>query len=143
MTWFRSRKKSVIIDHVTGERHELGKKPRIRKNRKECLGGCRASGIPRLHDSGEEAQYCNKLRILRKVGEIADYETQKIFYLKDSKGNSCGYHKVDFVVRYKDGREVLQEYKGFRTREWELKVALLSWNYPEVVYEVKTYRDLI
>ena len=145
--WVKKHKpKNFVTDAKTGERIYFGeiKKPRITgHSAKHCSGGCKADGTTRRHDSSEEADYCNQLRFLKKSGYVLNYEAQRIFYLKDRHGKSYGFHKVDFVVDYRDRGTILTEYKGFRTREWELKVALLSWCYPETIYEVKTVRDLI
>src|SRR3990167_10192305 len=94
--WARRRsKKSIIKDFKTGEEYVLSSPRYGHKRRKDCLGGCHLSGIPRWHDSGEEAQYCNKLRILQKVGEIKSYQAQVTFQLWFLDGTSAGAHRVD------------------------------------------------
>lgn len=139
----KHRKKAVLTDFKTKEEIVLANPRYGRKNRKECLGGCRLSGLPRWHDSGEEAFYCNKLRLLKKAGEIQEYESQVSFDLRDAAGKWIGRHRVDFVVTEKDGIKTVHEYKGYESEDWKLRRALFSWNYPDLPYQVKKERDLI
>lgn len=139
----KRRKKSIIMDHKTGEKYTLSEPRYGRKQKKECLGGCRLSGIPRFHDSSEEALYCNKLRILLKCGEIKGFEAQKKYDLYWLDGTPCGYHLVDFVVYTNDGKIEIHEYKGLLDRESRLRAALFSHCYPEYTYLIKRKSDLI
>ncbi len=144
--WVKPRKKSIIRDAKTGEEYTLSSPRYGRRQRKECLGGCRITGLPRHHDSGEEACLCNKLRILKKIGEVKDYQAQVTFPLRDRTGAHVGNHRVDFLVEDSQGGISVWEYKGslFLTlREWQFAKALFTWTHPNVPYQVKTQKDLI
>lgn len=146
MSFYRRRKKSILIDAKTGERHVLSSPRYGRRNRKECQGGCQPERGPRKHDSCEEATYCDKLMILVRVQEIRSYRPQVTYPLQDRHGKPCGSMRVDFVVTMPDGSEEIREYKGklFGTlREFHLLRALFSWNYPDVIYKTVTEKDLI
>lgn len=146
---YRHQKKSIIRDAKTGQEYTL-RAPRygVKKDfgRRQCLGGCRPALGPRTHDSVEEMHYCNKLRILKKVGEVREYQAQVTYPITDREGNSCGNMRVDFLVTMKGGGEEIHEYKGrlFETlREFRLARALFSWCYPDLIYKTVTERDLI
>lgn len=144
--WTRKRKKSILKDPVTGQEYTLAEPRYGHKNRKECKGGCRLSGMPRFHDSVEEAFYCNKLMILKRIGEIKDYEPQVTMGLRDFYGDHVGSVRVDFVVTLPDGKQEVHEYKGslFESlREFRLSRALFTWNHPEIEYKTVTKKDLI
>ena len=120
-----------------------GKSRYGRKNRQQCKGGC---GFPRWHDSGEEADYCNKLMLLKKCGEIRDYSTQVKYPLKDAHGKSCGWMMVDFEVIRADGAKEIHEYKGSlfgRLPEFRIKKALFTWNYVNVNYIVVNKKTIV
>jgi hypothetical protein len=145
--WARkTRKKTIIQDFKTGKEYTLSSPRYGLKNRQECHGGCHLSGIPRLHDSGEEAAYCNKLRILKKVKEIKDYQAQVTFGLRNAQGDHVGSVRVDFLVTLKGGKKEVHEYKGefFGTlREFQFGRALFTWNYPETEYKTLGAKDLL
>jgi hypothetical protein len=115
------------------------------KTRKECIGGCRLSGMGRLHDSIEEANYCDYLRMLMKSGEIETYSSQKTFYLSDPTGNKVGAHRVDFLV-IRGGKKEIHEYKGdffSKLPEYKIKKALTKWCYPDIDYRTVTKHDIL
>lgn len=43
---------------------------------------------------------------------------------------------VDFLVFHNDGSREYVEVKGFKTRDWRLKVKLLKALYPDIKYTV-------
>lgn len=143
--WAKKVKKTIYRDPVTGEEHILSSNPRIKTKygKTECSGGCR-EGSPRFHHSREEALYCNKLSILKKCGEIKDYRAQVRFDLHGPDGKYIHkYMVVDFVVTNFDRSEEIHEYKGYKTEEWKLKYELFRWCYPDMIYLLKTVKDLI
>ena len=94
-----------------------------------------------IHDSRGEAGYCNQLAILKKAGEIIDYEIQKTFDLVVN-GKTVARHRVDFLVQGKD-KTVVHEYKGFKTEVWRLKYNLFQACYPDIEYRIVTEGDLL
>lgn len=113
----------------------------------ECAGGCgraKSSG-PTKHHSGEEARYCDQLRLLVKAGEIKSYRGQVRYDIRDALGKPCGYLLVDFEVTKKDGTIEIHEYKGsgfMSAPEFHHKRALFTWCYPHIVYHTVGRRDL-
>jgi len=88
-----------------------------------------------LHDSRGEAGYCNQLALLKKAGEILDYSIQRTFHL-EVNGKTVCQHRVDFWVEGPGGNFEVHEFKGFATREWNLKRKLFEALYPDIPYYV-------
>lgn len=115
------------------------------KNKSECWGGCRISGFPRLHDSREEASYCNQLKLQKNQKDIEDYEAQKQFDLYDPDGNRVGAHRVDFLIT-RNGQIEVHEYKGkhlVNDPAYKTKKALFKFNYPDIPYTTVTKNDIV
>lgn len=77
------------------------------------------------HHSGMEARRCDELHALAKAGLVHDLEAhpQPKYDLTVNGVHVCDY-LADF--RYvEDGREVCEDVKGHRTREYELKRRLM------------------
>ncbi len=77
-------------------------------------------------DSKREAYRYFELKILQKAGEIEGLKLQVPFELvpKNDRHRAVTY-KADFVYRDKDGRQVVEDAKGVRTKEYLLKRKLL------------------
>lgn len=93
-----------------------------------CLSG-------HIHDSRGEAQHCNNLRLLVKAGEIKSYSIQVKCPLYVNEKLICN-HYVDFKVIGNDGREWIEEYKGFATSTWNIKRKLFEAIHPDIEYKV-------
>ena len=95
-------------------------------------------------DSRREARRWSQLRLLEKAGEISNLERQVDFELipvqrePDSKGPMGGIirghviekavvYRADFVYKDKDGAQVVEDAKGFRTPEYVLKRKLMLY----------------
>jgi hypothetical protein len=87
------------------------------------------------HDSRGEAVYCDNLALLKRAGEIKDYEIQKRFPLLVDGKKVCT-HIADFLVTGKDGVACVHEYKGMVTQTWRIKHKLFLACYPNVPYKV-------
>ena len=109
------------------------------KKRKYNNATCKCRG-GHIHDSRQEASYCDKLSLLKKAGEIKDYETQVTFHLH-ANGMPITKHRVDFLITNNDGTEEVHEWKGMRTDVWRIKHKLFEANHPEIRYIVKQGRD--
>jgi len=94
------------------------------------------------HDSAGEANYCVKLQLLQKAGEIKSFQSQKFFEFYIGGKKICG-HRVDFLIDHNDGTQSVAEFKGFSTQLWVIKKKLFEALYPEIPYNVVTYKDLI
>ncbi len=93
-------------------------------------------------DSKAEAAYYNQLKILKKAGEIKDFEMQVKFTLVDrfkhptrkrKNGQSAVVGAIDyipdFVVEENDGTKHVVDVKGHRTPVFNLKAKLFVKRY--------------
>lgn len=108
-------------------------KPSKYRSRKVVVDGIR-------FDSKKEAdKYC-ELKLLKKAGIIADFELQPEFELQPAYADKHGkkvraiVYRADFKVIYSDGRQVVIDTKGYRTKEYQLKKKMLLFRYPELEF---------
>lgn len=80
------------------------------------------------YDSKFEASKAQDLDLLKKAGEIKDYEAQKTLELVVNGYLVCTY-KIDFIVHHNDGVTEYVETKGYATPTWKLK-----WKLFEALY---------
>lgn len=91
-------------------------------------------------DSKKEARKYQELKLLKRAGEIKDFELQPEFVLLEGFRDMNGTwhrpikYRADFRVTYKDGRVAVIDTKGYRTREYQLKKKLLLHRYPEIEF---------
>jgi len=84
-----------------------------------------------IHHSRAEAEYCNWLALLQRNGDIRKYEIQKKF-----KFDAMASHYADFWVKDNDDTYHVEEYKGFETDIWRLKLKMFKKYYPDIPYFV-------
>ena len=87
------------------------------------------------HPSKLEAGYCDQLEMLKKNGDIKDYESQKRIDLIVNDKKICT-HIVDFYVQDKYGEWSFHECKGYAMPVWNLKRKLTEALFPEIEYIV-------
>jgi hypothetical protein len=104
-------------------------------------------------DSKREATRWTQLKLLERAGEITDLKRQVKFLLiparrePDIIGPKGGVKKgriiereasyvADFVYKDKNGETVVEDSKGFRTKEFILKRKLMLWIYDIQIKEV-------
>ena len=108
----------------------IGEKPSKMHNKKtECDGF--------LFDSAAEAHRYQDLKLMEKAGSITHLELQPSFNITINNKHVCDYF-ADF--RYFDvdmGEDVVEDVKGFRTKEFILKKKLVKAIYNIDVKEVK------
>lgn len=81
-------------------------------------------------DSAKEARRYGELVLLQKAGQISALERQVRFELipaqyRDGKcAERAAYYVADFVY-YEDGVKVVEDTKGYRTRDYILKRKLM------------------
>lgn len=93
-------------------------------------------------DSKKEANRYKELLLLEKAGVIKNLSRQVKFvlipYQRDENGKvierECSY-KADFKYE-KDGKTVVEDVKGFRTKEYIIKRKLLLYKYGIRIREV-------
>ena len=93
-----------------------------------------------VFDSIKEKNYYCELIILRMAGEVIDFERQVTFELQPKfkhadKTERAIKYIADFVVKYKDGRTVVVDTKGFKTKDYLLKRKMLLYKYPDMIFE--------
>lgn len=95
-------------------------------------------------DSKREAQRYCELKMLEKAGKIVNLELQFSFqlqppYRKNGKTIRAINYIADFV--YQDARSlkiVVEDVKGFKTKEYLLKKKLFEYKYPDLtITEIK------
>jgi len=94
-------------------------------------------------DSKKEARRYQELLLLEKAGVIKDLRMQVKFTLIPAQRDEatgkvvereCSY-KADFVYD-EDGKTVVEDVKGFRTKEYIIKRKLMMWRYGIRIREV-------
>lgn len=93
-----------------------------------------------VFDSIKEKNYYCELKVLRMAGEVIEFERQVTFELQPKfkhvgKTERAIKYIADFVVKYKDGRTVVVDTKGFKTKEYLLKRKMLLYKYPGILFE--------
>lgn len=106
-------------------------------------GNKKAKANGKVFDSRRERRRNYKLQTLEKAGEISDlrkqvpfeiipavYETVEVQLKTKTKQvqklvQRAAHYVADFVYKDKDGNEVVEDAKGFRTKEYELKKKMM------------------
>ena len=74
--------------------------------------------------SRKEAKRYQELRLLEQTGEINHLLTQVNFPINVNGEKICVY-RADFTYRTKDGKDIVEDTKGFKTPTYKLKKKLL------------------
>jgi hypothetical protein len=82
------------------------------------------------YDSKFEAGKGQELTLMKRAGEIKDFEEQVVIPLQFNGYHICNY-KIDFVVHHNDGTTEFLECKGFPTEVWKIK-----WKIFEALYDI-------
>jgi len=106
-----------------------------------------------VFDSKREARRYSELLVLLKAGEISDLKRQVRYVLIPAQrepdtigpkgGRKAGKlleHEIsyvaDFVYKDKEGKEIVEDSKGFRTKEYVIKRKLMLWFHGIKIREV-------
>lgn len=125
----------VTINQSTLDMLKAGEKPFAKKKnkfnaKKEISGG-------KLIDSGREATRLRELELQQHCGIIYDLKTQVLYQLVDDFehkdwGKIKGIrYRADFVY-LKNGKKIVEDSKGYRTRHYIDKRKMLLSRYPEI-----------
>lgn len=111
--------------------------------RKSKYGNKKAKANGKVFDSKTERSRYYTLQMLEKAGEISDlrmqvpfeiipavYETQEVQLKTKVKTvqklvQRAAHYVADFVYKDKDGNEIVEDSKGFRTAEYLLKKKMM------------------
>lgn len=105
---------------------------KARKTSKYNAKKVRIDGI--LFDSKLEGNRYLELKQLLSLGVISDLETHKKYPLIVN-GLEVTTYEADFVYK-KDGTEVVEDTKGFLTKEYKIKKKLMKAIYDKDIIEV-------
>ena len=87
-----------------------------------------------VFDSAKEARRYLDLKLLERCGEIRALELQVRYELLPKNGRERAVHYVA-VFRYEEnGKLVVEDVKGVRTREYILKRKMFKYRYPEIEF---------
>jgi hypothetical protein len=86
-------------------------------------------------DSTWEGQRYSELKILERSGEITDLKLQVPFKLELDSVNISGYI-ADFTY-HKDGKYIVEDAKGFLTKEYKIKKKLMLVLYKIDILETR------
>lgn len=91
-----------------------------------------------LFDSRREATRYQELKLLQRAGHIRDLELQPAFTLQEAfvsekKRVQAITYKGDFAYTdTKTGERIVEDSKGYRTKDYILKMKLFLRKYPEI-----------
>ncbi len=81
------------------------------------------------YDSKKEARRGQELELLQCAGEIQNLKRQlKIELIPKFKRNGQTYRAINYIADFyyeENGREIIEEVKGFETDVWKLKKKLI------------------
>ena len=89
------------------------KKPKYGNKKTEVDG--------KVYDSAREAKRHSELAIMQKAGEIYGWAEQVTFLLPGGVK-----YRADFVILQKDGTFSVEDAKGVRTKEYQIKKRLMA-----------------
>lgn len=112
-----------------------GKKPAWGAGRRSKYAAVRTEVNGRVFASKKEAKRYSELLLLERAGEITNLTCQVEYPLCVHGHPICKY-VADFVYRDKNGCEVTEDVKGFRTREYKLKAKLVRAIYGFTIKEL-------
>ena len=87
-----------------------------------------------VFDSAKEARRYLDLRLLERSGEIGSLERQVKYELLPKNGRERSVHYVADFRYEENGKLVVEDVKGVRTREYILKRKLFKYRYPEIEF---------
>lgn len=92
-------------------------------------------------DSKKEAYRYQQLKLMKATGKITGFDIQPKFLLikgfeKNGKKYRPAYYIADFKVVYPNGNIEIEDTKGFRTKEFNLKQKLFESLYPSLSLKI-------
>ena len=92
-----------------------------------------------VFDSKLEAKRFTDLKTMLKIGNISNLTLQKKFVLQDGfiyngKAERAITYVCDFYYKDKQGNEIVEDAKGFKTDVYKIKRKLFLYKYPHIVF---------
>ena len=93
-----------------------------------------------LFDSKKEAERYKTLSALQEEEKISHLELQKKYIVlpsckyEDMPSERAVTHKADFYYINNEGREVVEDVKGFKTKDYIIKRKLMKFFYPDILF---------
>lgn len=91
------------------------------------------------YDSKKEAKRASVLEQQAKYGLISNLQRQVVFELQPGYVNNQGKkirpitYIADFTYK-QEGKQIVEDVKGYRTKEYTLKKKLFEYKYPEYTF---------
>ncbi len=123
------------VAKINGDKIEKRKQPKSNK-----YHAIKTEYSGKKYDSKFEAEFAQKLDIMKTFGKIKDWKRQIAFDLKVDGKKICRY-VVDFVVFHLDGKEEYIEIKGVETAAWKIKRNLFLQLHKNIRYRVIKQND--
>lgn len=115
----------ALMQSRAPKKQQAGKKKAKYGNKKVVVDGI-------TFDSGAEAKRYGELKLMERAGEVFDLKLQVPIPLLGRDGPMRGpsgrvlTYKADFAYRERSGAQVVEDVKGFETKEYKLKRANLA-----------------
>lgn len=140
---YLKRKKEPANKTVAAEKQTPNKKgggaiPHKQNNTKSKYSNRKVNIDGITFDSKKEANRYKELKILENIGKISNLVLQPIYVLQESfEYKSKKIRAIKYIgdfeyVDSKTGNKVLEDTKGFKTKDYLIKVKLLKNKYPDI-----------
>ena len=94
-----------------------------------------------LFDSKKEAERYKTLSALQEEEKISHLELQKKYIVlpsckyEDMPSERAVTYKADFYYINNEGREVVEDVKGFKTKDYIIKRKLFKYRFPNILFK--------
>lgn len=107
------------------------------KDSKNKYGAVKTESNGRTYDSKKEAERASELKILEEAGAIKDLQEQVNIELlppfrQGEKSYRGIYYRADFVY-IEDGKQIVEDVKGFKTDVYSIKKKMLLQRYGDFI----------
>lgn len=92
--------------------------------------------------SKAESERYGVLKLLKRSGQIKDFKMQVRYTFELNGVKICSY-VADFVVEYPNGTIMVEDVKGFETKEYKIKKKMMLAFFGIVIQEIKQPKNKI
>lgn len=89
-----------------------------------------------------ESERYGVLKLLKRSGQIKDFKMQVRYTFELNGVKICSY-VADFVVEYPNGTVMVEDVKGFETKEYKIKKKMMLAFFGIVIQEIKQPKNRI